>query len=195
MVIATLIGTRNVPDVFAQLTSDLYEVRVVDGKSVYQIQPAPSRLRLEGRMVTQARRSKATALAYGLALATAGGFEVETLIHLHVARAGRVFAVVPSLGQCRTHGVSNLNAIRVGYRVLRTEVMGRRRARRWTEGAQANALPQRLDSAVGQVRGMLARSARQFSPGSSGASVDRAEDSCEGAMESQMSAQALSCQA
>jgi glycosyltransferase involved in cell wall biosynthesis len=48
------------------------------------------------------------------------GFEVETLIHIRIAKAGLVVAEVPSFEHARIHGVSNLNAFRDGRRVLRT---------------------------------------------------------------------------
>jgi glycosyltransferase involved in cell wall biosynthesis len=48
------------------------------------------------------------------------GFEVETLIHIRVAKAGLVVAEVPSFEHPRLHGVSNLNAFRDGRRVLQT---------------------------------------------------------------------------
>jgi glycosyltransferase involved in cell wall biosynthesis len=48
------------------------------------------------------------------------GFEVETLIHVRVAKAGLVVAEVPSFEHSRIHGVSNLNAFRDGRRVLQT---------------------------------------------------------------------------
>jgi len=48
------------------------------------------------------------------------GFEVETLIHVRVAKAGLVVAEVPSYEHARLHGVSNLNAFRDGRRVLQT---------------------------------------------------------------------------
>lgn len=49
-------------------------------------------------------------------------FEVETLIHAHVAKAGLSVAEVPSYEYSRIHGVSNLNAARDGLRVVRTIV-------------------------------------------------------------------------
>lgn len=55
------------------------------------------------------------------------GFEVETLIHVRVAKAGLVVAEVPSYEHSRIHGVSNLNAFRDGRRVLRTILKERRR--------------------------------------------------------------------
>jgi glycosyltransferase involved in cell wall biosynthesis len=48
------------------------------------------------------------------------GFEVETLIHLRVAKAGLKVTEVPSHEYSRIHGVSNLNAFSDGVRVLRT---------------------------------------------------------------------------
>jgi glycosyltransferase involved in cell wall biosynthesis len=54
------------------------------------------------------------------------GFEVETLIHVRVAKAGLVVAEVPSFEHARIHGVSNLNAFRDGRRVLRTILSARR---------------------------------------------------------------------
>ena len=57
------------------------------------------------------------------------GFEVETLIHVRVAKAGLAVAEVPSFEHSRIYGVSNLNAITDGRRVLRTILMERRRTR------------------------------------------------------------------
>jgi glycosyltransferase involved in cell wall biosynthesis len=57
------------------------------------------------------------------------GFEVETLIHVRVAKAGLVVAEVPSFEHSRIHGVSNLNAFRDGRRVLQTILTERRRTR------------------------------------------------------------------
>jgi glycosyltransferase involved in cell wall biosynthesis len=53
------------------------------------------------------------------------GFEVETLIHIRVAKAGLKVAEVPSHEHSRIHGVSNLNAARDGIRVVRTMVAER----------------------------------------------------------------------
>jgi glycosyltransferase involved in cell wall biosynthesis len=55
------------------------------------------------------------------------GFEVETLIHVRVAKAGLFVAEVPSFEHPRIHGVSNLNAFRDGRRVLHTILAERRR--------------------------------------------------------------------
>jgi glycosyltransferase involved in cell wall biosynthesis len=58
------------------------------------------------------------------------GFEIETLIHVRVARAGLRVAEVPSFEYKRIHGVSNLNATRDGLRVVRTIFAERARNRR-----------------------------------------------------------------
>jgi glycosyltransferase involved in cell wall biosynthesis len=55
------------------------------------------------------------------------GFEVETLIHVRVAKARLVVAEVPSFEHPRIHGVSNLNALSDGRRVLHTILAERRR--------------------------------------------------------------------
>lgn len=48
------------------------------------------------------------------------GFEVETLINVRIAQAGLRVTEVASFEHSRIHGVSNLNAARDGWRVLRT---------------------------------------------------------------------------
>jgi glycosyltransferase involved in cell wall biosynthesis len=48
------------------------------------------------------------------------GFEIETLIHVRVAQAGLRVTEVSSFEHERIHGVSNLNAPRDGFRVVRT---------------------------------------------------------------------------
>jgi glycosyltransferase involved in cell wall biosynthesis len=48
------------------------------------------------------------------------GFEVETQINIRVAKAGLKVCEVPSFEGKRIHGVSNLNAFRDGWRVLKT---------------------------------------------------------------------------
>lgn len=57
------------------------------------------------------------------------GFEVETLIHVRVARAGLKVQEVPSMEYERLYGESNLRAFRDGWRVLRT-IVSERFARR-----------------------------------------------------------------
>jgi glycosyltransferase involved in cell wall biosynthesis len=54
------------------------------------------------------------------------GFEVETLIHVRVAKAGLRVAEVSSYEHPRLHGASNLNAVRDGIRVVRTILAERR---------------------------------------------------------------------
>jgi len=53
------------------------------------------------------------------------GFEVETLINVRIAQAGLKVTEVASFEHSRIHGVSNLNAARDGWRVLRTIVAER----------------------------------------------------------------------
>jgi glycosyltransferase involved in cell wall biosynthesis len=71
------------------------------------------------------------------------GFEVETLIHVRVAKAGLVVAEVPSFEHARIHGVSNLNAFRDGRRVLRTILIEGRRPHRPTATAEVRPIPTR----------------------------------------------------
>jgi glycosyltransferase involved in cell wall biosynthesis len=66
------------------------------------------------------------------------GFEVETLIHVRVARAGLRVAEVPSFEHSRIHGISNLNAFSDGLRVVRT-IFKERRMRRQPEPRPALA--------------------------------------------------------
>jgi glycosyltransferase involved in cell wall biosynthesis len=55
------------------------------------------------------------------------GFEIETVINCRIALAGVRTVEVPSLEKKRLHGVSNLNAVADGLRVLRTILRERRR--------------------------------------------------------------------
>jgi hypothetical protein len=48
------------------------------------------------------------------------GFEVETLINIRIAQAELKIKEVASYEHSRIHGVSNLNAVSDGWRVLRT---------------------------------------------------------------------------
>jgi glycosyltransferase involved in cell wall biosynthesis len=57
------------------------------------------------------------------------GFEVETLIHIRVAKSGLIVREVPSFEHPRLHGVSNLNVPRDGMRVLRTIFRERQHSR------------------------------------------------------------------
>lgn len=56
------------------------------------------------------------------------GFEIETLINCRVAAGQLQISEVPSVEKDRIHGVSNLNAVRDGFRVLGTIATERRRA-------------------------------------------------------------------
>jgi glycosyltransferase involved in cell wall biosynthesis len=56
------------------------------------------------------------------------GFEIETLINIRVAKSPLVIAEVASFESTRLHGMSNLNAVRDGLRVLRM-ILGERRRR------------------------------------------------------------------
>jgi glycosyltransferase involved in cell wall biosynthesis len=64
------------------------------------------------------------------------GFEIETLINVRVAVGGMTIREVASFEQERIHGVSNLNAVKDGLRVLKTirqerqDLRQRRRANR-----------------------------------------------------------------
>ena len=57
------------------------------------------------------------------------GFEIETLIHIRVAKTGLKVVEVPSFEHSRIHGASNLSAVSDGLRVLRTILVERRRTR------------------------------------------------------------------
>lgn len=69
------------------------------------------------------------------------GFEIETLIHVRVAKAGLIVAEVPSFEYPRIHGASNLNAFRDGRRVLHTILRERRSGISGTAAAVAPATP------------------------------------------------------
>src|SRR5215469_8022505 len=58
------------------------------------------------------------------------GVEVETLIHVRVAKAGLRVTEVPSYEHTRIHGVSNLNAAKDGMRVVRIMLAERDSLRR-----------------------------------------------------------------
>jgi len=67
------------------------------------------------------------------------GFEVETLIHIRVAKAGLAVTEVASFEHSRIHGVSNLSAFSDGVRVLRTIFTERRHSRRRSAALAARA--------------------------------------------------------
>lgn len=58
------------------------------------------------------------------------GFEIETVINCRIATAKLVITEVPSVERLRIHGVSNLNAISDGFRVLKTIWTEYRRGKR-----------------------------------------------------------------
>lgn len=67
--------------------------------------------------------------AAGQEMVWGDGFEVETLINVRIAKAGLKVVEVGSYERDRVHGVSNLNAVSDGLRVLRTIAVERRRSR------------------------------------------------------------------
>jgi glycosyltransferase involved in cell wall biosynthesis len=69
------------------------------------------------------------------------GFEIETLIHVRVAKAGLIVAEIPSFEHKRIHGVSNLHAFRDGRRVLWTILSERLRAGRQQPVAKPAVTP------------------------------------------------------
>jgi glycosyltransferase involved in cell wall biosynthesis len=80
------------------------------------------------------------------------GFEIETLIHVRVARAGLRVAEVPSFEYKRIHGVSNLNAVRDGWRVVLTIFAERARYRRLRNQGSASARPAGMERAASHGR-------------------------------------------
>lgn len=80
------------------------------------------------------------------------GFEIETLMGIRALRAGLEVAEVPSFECSRIHGVSNLVAIRDGFRILRTIVLERLRPFRPGTERVAPALGR---SDAGALRGWL----------------------------------------
>jgi glycosyltransferase involved in cell wall biosynthesis len=79
------------------------------------------------------------------------GFEVETLIHVRVAKAGLVVAEIPSFEHARIHGVSNLNAFRDGRRVVQTILAERHHPRRQPAIEAIEPLIRLLPSMAAQV--------------------------------------------
>jgi glycosyltransferase involved in cell wall biosynthesis len=72
------------------------------------------------------------------------GFEVETIINIRAARAGLIVREVASYEHSRIHGVSNLNAVRDGWRVLRAILIERYSATGRKTGAAAVVVPVQL---------------------------------------------------
>jgi glycosyltransferase involved in cell wall biosynthesis len=67
------------------------------------------------------------------------GFEVETLINIRIAQAGLKVKEVASYEHSRIHGVSNLNATRDGWRVLRTIFAERYYYHQWQKAERKQA--------------------------------------------------------
>jgi glycosyltransferase involved in cell wall biosynthesis len=67
------------------------------------------------------------------------GFEVETLIHVRIAKAGLRVAEIPCFERSRYFGSSNLNAFSDGIRVLRTIHAERRRGALRAAAISANS--------------------------------------------------------
>jgi glycosyltransferase involved in cell wall biosynthesis len=79
------------------------------------------------------------------------GFEIETLLHVRLAKAGLRVAEVPSFEYKRIHGVSNLNATRDGLRVVRTILAERTRSRHPQEQSAPPAPPSPVHAAEDSV--------------------------------------------
>ena len=73
------------------------------------------------------------------------GFEIETLVNIRAARAGLAITEVPSIEYARIHGVSNLNALTDGFRVLRTILHERFNPRRRPKHMSAASPPSRAE--------------------------------------------------
>jgi glycosyltransferase involved in cell wall biosynthesis len=107
------------------------------------------------------------------------GFEIETLIHIRVAKSGLKVREVPSFEHSRIHGVSNLSAFNDGWRVLRTIFAERRRARSLAEASipvaeiPAADLPAAV-SAVGAAAASVASAAAASVASAAAASVGTA---------------------
>jgi glycosyltransferase involved in cell wall biosynthesis len=77
------------------------------------------------------------------------GFEIETLMHVRIAKAGLIVTEVPSYEHRRIHGTSNLSAFGDGIRVLRIILTERRRTKRSTTYGNSGEIYSPRD-AVGQ---------------------------------------------
>ncbi|GAB48113.1 glycosyltransferase family 2 protein [Mobilicoccus pelagius] len=77
------------------------------------------------------------------------GFEIETLLTCRVVGAGLDVTEVPSVERPRRHGLSNLNAVSDGLRVLRTivtEKLGRTDSQPVSDGTARHAETMRLSA-------------------------------------------------
>lgn len=59
------------------------------------------------------------------------GFEIETLINIRMHLAGLKIQEVPSIEYQRIHGISNLNAIRDGWRILKLILQEQKRKKQY----------------------------------------------------------------
>jgi len=91
------------------------------------------------------------------------GFEIETVIHVRVARAGLAVTEVPSHEHARIHGVSNLNAVSDGCRVLWAIFTEWRRSR--TSGTAGTTWPAESSSRTFPRLRSAGRHHAQFVPG------------------------------
>lgn len=69
------------------------------------------------------------------------GFEIETLINIRMHLAGLSITEVPSIEYRRIHGLSNLNAIRDGWRILKLILQERKRG--WQRPLSSGSVAQR----------------------------------------------------
>ncbi|QCR43827.1 glycosyltransferase family 2 protein [Curtobacterium sp. SGAir0471] len=74
------------------------------------------------------------------------GFEIETILTCRWSAAGFAITEVPSHEKLRVHGVSNLNAVSDGIRVLTSIVHERRRAREVADRARLAPVAGRVGS-------------------------------------------------
>ena len=81
------------------------------------------------------------------------GFEIETLIHVRVARAGLRVVEVPSFEPKRIHGVSNRSAVQDGVGVIRTIFAERARNQRLHRQNGAAAARQWRKRTLGRATG------------------------------------------
>jgi hypothetical protein len=71
----------------------------------------------------------------------APGFEIETMMHIRIAKAGLHVVEVPSYEDDRFSGRSNLHAFRDGFKILRLILRERRRSRRSQPFVEPVAMP------------------------------------------------------
>lgn len=93
------------------------------------------------RHVTVLRLDATSPLPAGGGRLWGDGFEVETLIHVRVAKSGLAVTEVPSFEHSRIHGSSNLSTFRDGLRVLRTIAAEHRHARHMVSLESSVAAP------------------------------------------------------